>query len=271
MRLAQAPPPARWGSFLFAPFGVALLDNFGWRTTLGIFAVLMLLVVPLALALATPKAAPAAAGAPVPDQQSFMHALSEAFGHRSYVLLVLGFFTCGFQLAFVTAHLPAYLLDRGLDVSVGGWVIATIGLFNIAGSLGVGWLAMYMPKRYILSAIYTIRALSIVAFITFPITPATAIVFGMITGITWLSTVPPTSALVALMFGTRWFATLYGFAFFSHQVGGFLGVYLGGVIYEASGSYTPVWYLSIFFGVASALINLPIVEKPVERGVPQPA
>lgn len=259
------------GQFLFAPFGVALLDNFGWRTTLGIFAVLMLLVVPLALALATPKAAPAAAGAPVPDQQSFMHALSEAFGHRSYVLLVLGFFTCGFQLAFVTAHLPAYLLDRGLDVSVGGWVIATIGLFNIAGSLGVGWLAMYMPKRYILSAIYTIRALSIVAFITFPITPATAIVFGMITGITWLSTVPPTSALVALMFGTRWFATLYGFAFFSHQVGGFLGVYLGGVIYEASGSYTPVWYLSIFFGVASALINLPIVEKPVERGVPQPA
>jgi MFS family permease len=259
------------GQFLFAPFGVAMLDNFGWRTTLAIFAVLMLLVVPLALALATPKAAPAAAGAPVPDQQSFKHALSEAFGHRSYVLLVLGFFTCGFQLAFVTAHLPAYLLDRGLDVSVGGWVIATIGLFNIAGSLGVGWLAMYMPKRYILSAIYAIRALSILAFITFPITPATAIVFGMITGVTWLSTVPPTTALVALMFGTRWFATLYGFAFFSHQVGGFLGVYLGGVVYEATGSYTPVWYLSIFFGVASALINLPIVEKPVERGVPQPA
>ena len=259
------------GQFLFAPFGVALLDNFGWQTTLTIFAVLMLLVVPLALALATPKAVPAKAGAPVPDQQSFKHALSEAFGHRSYVLLVLGFFTCGFQLAFVTAHLPAYLLDRGLDVSVGGWVIAAIGLFNIAGSLGVGWLAMYMPKRYILSAIYAIRALSILAFISFPITPATAIVFGMITGVTWLSTVPPTTALVALMFGTRWFATLYGFAFFSHQVGGFLGVYLGGIAYEATGSYTLVWYLSIFFGVASALINLPIVEKPVERGVPQPA
>ena len=187
------------------------------------------------------------------------------------MLLVLGFFTCGFQLAFVTAHLPAYLVDRGLDASVGGWVIAVIGLFNIAGSLGVGWVARYVPMRFILSAIYFIRALSILAFISFPITPASAVVFGIVTGVTWLSTVPPTSALVALMFGTRWFATLYGFAFFSHQVGGFLGVYLGGIVFEATGSYSPVWYLSIFFGVASALINLPIVEKPVERRVPQPA
>ena len=260
-----------FGQFLFAPFGVALLDNFGWQTTLTIFAVLMLLVVPLSVALATPKAGPAGAGAPAADQQSFKQALSEAFGHRSFVLLVLGFFTCGFQLAFVTAHLPAYLVDRGLDASVGGWVIAVIGLFNIAGSLGVGWVAKYVPMRFILSAIYFIRALSILAFISFPITPASAIVFGIVTGVTWLSTVPPTSALVALMFGTRWFATLYGFAFFSHQVGGFLGVYLGGIVFEATGSYSPVWYLSIFFGVASALINLPIVEKPVERRVPQPA
>jgi MFS family permease len=260
-----------FGQFLFAPFGVALLDNFGWQTSLTIFAALMLLVVPLSLALATPKAEPVAAGAAPADQQSFKQALSEAFGHRSYVLLVLGFFTCGFQLAFVTAHLPAYLADRGLDASVGGWVIAVIGLFNIAGSLGVGWVAKFVPMRFILSAIYFIRALSILAFISFPITPASAIVFGVVTGVTWLSTVPPTSALVALMFGTRWFATLYGFAFFSHQVGGFLGVYLGGIVFEATGSYSPVWYLSIFFGVASALINLPIVEKPVERRVPQPA
>jgi len=260
-----------FGQFLFAPFGVALLDNFGWQTSLTIFAALMLLVVPLSIALATPKAEESAAGAPVADQQSFKQALSEAFGHRSYVLLVLGFFTCGFQLAFVTAHLPAYLADRGLDAHIGGWVIAVIGLFNIVGSLSVGVIAKYIPMRFILSAIYLIRALSILAFISVPITPVTAILFGMITGVTWLSTVPPTSALVALMFGTRWFATLYGFAFFSHQVGGFLGVYLGGVVYEATGSYTPVWYLSIFFGVASALINLPIVEKPVERRVPQPA
>jgi MFS family permease len=259
------------GQFLFAPFGVALLDNFGWRPTLTVFALLMLLVVPLSLALATPKAAPSTGGAINVDQQSFKHALSEAFGHRSYVLLVLGFFTCGFQLAFVTAHLPAYLIDRGLEASVGGWVIAVIGLFNIAGSLGVGWIAKYVPMRFILSAIYATRALSILAFISFPITPASAVAFGIVTGITWLSTVPPTSALVALMFGTRWFATLYGFAFFSHQVGGFLGVYLGGIVFEATGSYNPVWYLSIFFGVASALINLPIVEKPVERGLAQPA
>jgi MFS family permease len=259
------------GQFLFAPFGVALLDNFGWQTTLTIFALLMLLVVPLAWALATPKAAAPGAGATVAEQQSFKHALSEAFGHRSYVLLVLGFFTCGFQLAFVTAHLPAYLVDRGLEAHVGGWVIAVIGLFNIAGSLGVGWVAKYVPMRFILSAIYAVRALSILAFISFPITPATAIIFGIVTGVTWLSTVPPTSALVALMFGTRWFATLYGFAFFSHQVGGFLGVYLGGIVFEATGSYNWVWYLSIFFGVASALINLPIVEKPVERGAAQPA
>lgn len=260
-----------FGQFLFAPFGVAMLDNFGWQTTLTIFALLMLLVVPLATALATPKAAPAAAGASVAEQQSFKQALSEAFGHRSYVLLVLGFFTCGFQLAFVTAHLPAYLADRGLDASIGGWVIATIGLFNIAGSLGVGLVAKYVPMRFILSAIYFIRAVSILAFISFPITPSSAIVFGVITGVTWLSTVPPTNALVVLMFGTRWLATLYGFAFFSHQVGGFLGVWLGGLVFEATGSYTPVWYLSIFFGVASALINLPIVEKPVERRLPQPA
>jgi MFS family permease len=261
-----------FGQFLFAPFGVALLDNFGWQTALLVFAALMLLVIPLALVLATPKAGDSGSAASSPVQpQSFKQALSEAFGHRSYVLLVLGFFTCGFQLAFITAHLPAYLLDRGLDVRVGGWVLAVIGLFNIAGSLSVGWLAMYMPKRFILSAIYTIRAISIVVFISFPITPTTAILFGVVTGLTWLSTVPPTSALVALMFGTRWFATLYGFAFFSHQVGGFLGVYLGGVVFEASGSYTPVWWLSVFFGVASALINLPIVEKPVERTAAQPA
>jgi MFS family permease len=259
-----------FGQFLFAPFGVALLDNFGWQTALTIFAVLMLLVVPLSIALATPTTVSAAGGKPA-DQQTFKQALSEAFGHRSYVLLVLGFFTCGFQLAFVTAHLPAYLADRGLDAHIGGWVIAVIGLFNIIGSLGVGWIAKFVPMRFILSAIYFIRALSILAFISFPITPVTALLFGIITGVTWLSTVPPTSALVALMFGTRWFATLYGFAFFSHQVGGFLGVYLGGVVFEATGSYSPVWYLSIFFGVASALINLPIVEKPVERGVPQPA
>jgi MFS family permease len=258
-----------FGQFLFAPFGVALIDNFGWQTALTVFAALMLLIIPLSLALATPAAT--SAHAPASGQQSFRTALAEAFGHRSYVLLVLGFFTCGFQLAFITVHLPAYLSDRGVSAQTGGWVIATIGLFNIVGSLSVGWLQTRLPKRYILSTIYLVRALSIVAFISFPITTFSAIAFGAVTGLTWLSTVPPTSALVALMFGTRWFATLYGFAFVSHQVGGFLGVLLGGIVFERFGSYGPIWWLSVLFGMLSALINLPIVEAPVARPVAQPA
>jgi MFS family permease len=258
-----------FGQFLFAPVGVALIDNFGWQPALTVFAALMLLVIPLSLALATPSVA--ASDVPAAQQQSFKQALAEAFGHRSYVLLVLGFFTCGFQLAFITVHLPAYLVDRGAAVQTGGWVIATIGLFNIVGSLSVGWLQSRFPKRYILSVIYFARAMSIVAFISFPITTFSAIAFGVVTGLTWLSTVPPTSSLVALMFGTRWLATLYGFAFFSHQVGGFLGVLLGGMVFEKFGSYTPIWWLSVLFGVLSALINLPIVEAPVARPVAQPA
>jgi MFS family permease len=258
-----------FGQFLFAPFGVAMLDNFGWQTALMVFAGLMLLIVPLSLALSTRPAA--SANVPAADQQSFTTALAEAFGHRSFVLLVLGFFTCGFQLAFITVHLPAYLVDRGIPAQAGGWVIATIGLFNIIGSLGVGWLQNFFPKRYILSTIYIVRALSIVTFISLPITTFSAIMFGAVTGLTWLSTVPPTSALVSLMFGTRWFATLYGFAFVSHQVGGFLGVWLGGFVFEKFGSYTPIWWLSVLFGVLSALINLPIVEAPVARPVAQPA
>ena len=258
-----------FGQFLFAPFGVAMIDNFGWQSALLVFACLMLLIVPLSLALATPAAT--SANVPRADDQSFRTALAEAFGHRSYVLLVLGFFTCGFQLAFITVHLPAYLVDRGIPAHIGGWVIATIGLFNIIGSLSVGWLQTKLPKRYILSAIYFLRAISIMLFISLPITPVSAIVFGAATGLTWLSTVPPTTALVAVMFGTRWFATLYGFAFVSHQVGGFLGVWLGGVVFEKFGSYTPIWWLSVLFGLLSALINLPIVEKPVPRAVAQPA
>jgi MFS family permease len=258
-----------FGQFVFAPFGVAMLDNFGWQPALTVFAGLMLLVVPLSLALATPAAS--AGPVAVTEQQTFKHALTEAFGHRSYILLVLGFFTCGFQLAFITVHLPAYLVDRGMPVQVGGWVIATIGLFNIVGSLSVGWLQSRLPKRYILSVIYLARAMSIAALVLLPMTTFSAIAFGVVTGLTWLSTVPPTSSLVAVMFGTRWLATLYGFAFFSHQVGGFLGVLLGGIVFEKFGSYTPVWWLSVLFGVLSALINLPIVEAPVRRRVAQPA
>jgi MFS family permease len=261
-----------FGQFLYSPLGVALMDKFGWQASLQIFAALTLLILPLSMALAIPRSTTAAAkpAAAVPPQ-SLRQALAEAFGHRSYVLLVLGFFTCGFQLAFTTVHLPSYLIDRGLSAEVGGWTLAVIGLFNIVGSLASGYLGGRMPKRYILSAIYFARALSIVLFITLPATPLNTIIFGAVTGLLWLSTVPPTSGLVAVMFGTRWLAMLFGFAFFSHQVGGFLGVWLGGIVFDSTGSYLPVWWLSVVFGVASALINLPIVERPVGEPVPAAA
>jgi MFS family permease len=223
----------------------------------------MLLVLPLSLAIAT---APAGTGTVHGvATQSLRQALSEAVGHRSYLLLVLGFFTCGFQLAFITVHMPAYLVDKGLSVQVGGWTIAVIGLFNIIGSLTAGWLGDLMPKRYILSFIYFGRALAVLAFISFPVTPVSAITFGAVMGLLWLSTVAPTNGIIALMFGTRWLATLAGMAFFSHQVGGFLGVWLGGVVFVNTGSYDAVWWLSILFGLLSAVVNLPIVEKPVQR------
>ena len=258
-----------FGQFLYSPIGVALMDKFGWQTALLIFAGVTMLILPLSLALATPRSAATAAAAIAP--QSFRHAMTEAFGHRSYVLLVLGFFTCGFQLAFTTVHLPSYLVDRGLSAEVGGWTLAIIGLFNIIGSLGAGYLGNRMPKRYLLSAIYFARAISILVFISLPANPVTTLIFGAVTGLLWLSTVPPTSGLVAVMFGTRWLAMLFGFAFFSHQVGGFLGVWLGGFVFDTYGSYNPVWWLSIFFGVMSALINLPISERPVGRLAPSPA
>ena len=257
-----------FGQFLFSPLAVVLKDAYGWQTALVMFGGLCLVMLPLSLALATAPNEPRP-GAPVP--QPLKHALSEALGHRSYILVVLGFFTCGFQLAFITVHLPAYLVDKGLSAAVGGWTIAVIGLFNIVGSLSSGWLAGRMPKRYILSAIYTVRALAVLAFIAFPITPASAIAFGAVMGLMWLSTVPPTNALIALMFGTRWLTMLAGFAFFSHQVGGFLGVWLGGLAFERTGSYDTVWWLAILFGVLSAVINLPVVEKPVVRMAQAPA
>jgi MFS family permease len=250
-----------FGQFLYSPLTVGLIDSVGWQQTLTIFAVSMLAVLPLSLALATPKTEAVREEAP----QSLRHALVEAFSHRSYVMLVLGFFTCGFQLAFITVHLPAYLVDRGLSATVGGWTLATIGLFNIFGSLTYGWLSDYLPKRFLLSFNYLVRALAILAFISFPVTPATCIAFGAVMGVVWLSVVPPTNGIIALMFGTRWLGTLAGFAFFSHQVGGFLGAWLGGIVFDRFGSYTPVWWLSIGLGVFSALINMPIVEKPVAR------
>jgi MFS family permease len=278
-----------FGQFLFSPLAVGLIDTVGWRTTLEVFAGLLLLIVPLAFAIATPRSdAPAQTSvrslrqgeltsprglrqpdsetAPSVEQiQTYKQALAEALGHRSYILLVLGFFTCGFQLGFVTLHLPAYLIDRGLSAQVGGWTLGVIGLFNIVGAMLSGWLGGRMPKRYILAVIYFARALAVVFLLTMPASPAVALIYGAVTGLLWLSSVPPTAGLVAVMFGTRWMAMLFGIAFFSHQVGGFLGVYLGGLLYERTGSYDIVWWLGVLFGVLSAVINLPIVEKPVAR------
>jgi MFS family permease len=256
-----------FGQFLYSPLSVALIDKVGWQQTLLIFAVSMLAVLPLSLALATPRADPTKEAAP----QSLRHALAEAFGQRSYVPLVLGFFTCGFQLAFITVHLPAYLVDRGLSATVGGWTLATIGLFNIFGSLAYGWLSDRLPKRHLLSFNYFVRALAIFAFISLPVTPFSAIVFGAVMGLVWLSVVPPTNGIIAVMFGTRWLGTLAGFAFLSHQIGGFLGAWLGGIAFDRFGSYDPVWWLSILFGIMSALINMPIVEQPVSRPATVPA
>ena len=257
-----------FGQFLFSPMANGLINGIGWESALVTFAAILLLILPLSLALATRGNADNVAGR---HQQSAKEALSEAFGNRSYVLLVLGFFTCGFQLAFITVHLPAYLLDRGLSAADGAWTIAVIGLFNIIGSIMSGWFSSRLPKRYILSFIYFARALAIIGFITLPASGFSAILFGAVTGLLWLSTVPPTNGLVVVMFGTRWLTMLSGAAFFSHQVGGFLGVWLGGELFTRTGSYDVVWWLAVLFGVLSAVINLPIVEKPVARLAAQPA
>jgi MFS family permease len=257
-----------FGQFLFSPLAVALLNNIGWHQTLLVFAVLVLLVLPLAFVVATP-AMDMSVGAV--KKQSFREALSEAFGHQSYVLLVLGFFTCGFHIAFITVHLPPYLVDRGLDISWGGWVLAFIGLFNIIGAITAGLLGNRFPKRYLLSTIYLLRAVAFTAFVLAPMSPASAMIFGAVMGILWLSTVPLTSALVGLMFGTRFMATLFGFVFFSHQVGAFIGVWLGGYLYERTGSYDIVWWLGVALGIFAALVNLPIREQPVARLAPAAA
>jgi MFS family permease len=293
-----------FGQFLFSPLGVSLIDAFGWQRALEIFAALLLMMIPLAFAISTPRSdAPQTSvrslrkddssqtSAPAPrtndssqtpprildglsgavPTQTYRQALAEALGHRSYILLVLGFFTCGFQLGFVTLHLPSYLIDRGLSAQVGGWTLGVIGLFNIVGAMLSGWLGGRLPKRYILAVIYFARALAVVFLITLPASPAVALIYGAMTGLLWLSSVPPTAGLVAVMFGTRWMAMLFGIAFFSHQVGGFLGIYLGGALFERTGSYDIVWWLGVLFGVISAIINLPIVEKPVARLAPAPA
>ena len=253
-----------FGQFLFSPLAGGLIAAYGWHVTAIIFSVLILACIPLAIFLQKgPEPIPE--NATLAQRQSFRQALAEAFGHRSYVLLVIGFFTCGFQLAFITVHFQRYVVEAGLPASVGYWAFALVGMFNIVGSMSSGWLADRVPKKWILSFIYFSRSLVTLAFISMPPTPASTLMFGVFSGMLWLSTVPPTSGLIGVMFGTKYFSTLYGFAFLNHQVGGFAGLMLAGYLRETTGSYAIVWWLSIALGVFSAVINMPIVERPVER------
>ena len=201
-----------------------------------------------------------------------MQALTEALGHRSYWLLVLGFFTCGFQIFFIAVHLPAYLVDRGLAAEIGGWTLGVIGLFNMVGAITAGWLsALDAQALSPVDDLFLHARWRSLAFIMLPPSAAATLIFGAVLGLLWLSTVPPTSGLVTVMFGTHWLAMLFGFAFFSHQIGGFLGVWLGGLLFERTGFLRLGLWLSILLGLLSAAINLPIVEKPVQRLAVAPA
>lgn len=244
------------GQFIFAPLGQGFITAFGWQMALVWIAMLMLLVIPLSIALrGRAESVPGEADLP------FMQALSRAWGYGSYRLLVIGFFVCGFHLAFINVHMPAYLVQCGLSPAVGSWTIAVIGLFNIAGSLLSGWLGSRFPKQLLLASIYFLRAIAIAAFLLFPVSELTAYAFAAAMGLLWLSTVPLTAGLVTLFFGPRYMGMLYGIAFLSHQIGSFFGVWLGGVVFDMTNSYDLVWYLSIMLGLASAAIHIPINER----------
>ncbi|CAD7044056.1 MFS transporter [Pseudorhizobium endolithicum] len=259
------------GMFLFAPLSQGLISAYGWSDSLVIMAALML-IVPL---LAYPLRGNASSGSQSQAEfkQTVGEALREAFGHQSYLLLVSGFFVCGFQVAFITAHFPAYLGDIGIEASYAVIAMALIGFFNIIGSLAAGVIGQRYSKPYFLAYIYIARSVAVTAFLLLPQSPSSVIVFAIVMGLLWLSTVPPTNALVAIMFGTRHLGLLGGIVFLSHQVGSFLGVWMGGFLYDRFGSYDPVWWLGVALGIFAAIVHWPIREKPVERplAVAQPA
>ncbi|MSO64411.1 MAG: MFS transporter [Alphaproteobacteria bacterium] len=244
------------GQFLIAPLGQALLADFGWHLALLYLSALSALVIVMAAPFRSDRTPAAAAGA-----QTLGQALGEAWHRPSYWYLLAGFFVCGFHVAFVQTHLPATLSDAGLPASTGAWALSLIGLFNVAGAYLAGPLGERMRKKWLLSAIYGARAVVLAGFVLIPVTSASALVFAAAMGFLWLSTVPPTSGLVAAMFGPRYLATLFGIVFFSHQMGAFLGAWLGGIAYDLVGSYAPVWWISAGLGVFAALINLPIDER----------
>ncbi len=256
------------GMFLFSPVSVKLIEAYGWSSALLIFSALMLLI-PL---LAIPLRGNANSSSVAVDNmnQTVRNALSEALGHKSYLLLTSGFFVCGFQVAFITAHFPKYISDLDLNIDIGGfavaaWAIGLIGLFNIFGSLASGVLGQKYSKPMMLSYLYIGRSIAVTLFLLLPQSPTSIIIFSIVMGLLWLSTVAPTNALVAIMFGTRHLGMLGGIVFFSHQIGSFLGVYMGGYLRDVYGSYDIVWWLGVALGIVAAIIHWPIQEKSVER------
>jgi MFS family permease len=263
MALGIAAAAGSFGQFAMLPVTQTLLSHVGWYGALIALSAIGLLMAPLAAAMVEKRATHAAA-----FKQSAGEAMKEALGHRGYVLLTIGFFVCGFQVVFVGVHLPAYLADHGLAPHVAVTALALIGLFNIFGTYTTGWLGSRVPKRYILSAIYFARAVVIALFVWLPLSAASVYAFAVALGLLWLSTVPPTNGIVAQVFGVRYMAMLSGFTFFSHQIGSFLGAWLGGRLYDATGSYDIVWYLSIALGIVAGVLNLPIDEREIRRAPP---
>jgi len=256
-----------FGQFALMPIEQQLIGTAGWQGAFLILAALVALVmIPMALFLREPKAVRSG------PQQSLPEAIREAFGHKPFLLLLAGYFVCGFQLVFIGVHMPAYLKDRGVtDPGVAVMALALIGLFNIFGSYLAGRLGGRLPKRYLLSSIYLARATAIALFLIAPLSPASVYVFAAAMGLLWLSTVPLTNGVIAGIFGVRYLSMLSGFVFFSHQVGSFLGVWLGGFLYTRQGNYNTVWMITIALGVFAALVNLPINEKPIVRAQTAPA
>ncbi len=260
--MGVAAAAGSFGQFLMVPVEGWLISDFGWQQALLVLGVVVLLIVPLAMGLREPGFG---SGVPVKREQTIAQALREAFRYRSFQLLMAGYFVCGFQVVFIGVHMPSYLKDNGLSPQVASYALALIGLFNVIGTYAAGVLGQRLAKRHILAFIYFARAAVITVFLLVPLSPMSVYVFSAVMGMLWLSTVPPTNAVVAQIFGVAHMSMLGGFIFFSHQIGSFLGVWLGGVLYDQTGSYNIVWYLSIALGVFAGLVNLPVRETPIVR------
>ncbi len=260
--MGVAAAAGSFGQFLMVPTEGFLISSYGWQQALLVLGGAVLLIMPLAVFLREPGFA----GGAVPlREQSIWQALTEAFKYPSFQLLMAGYFVCGFQVVFIGVHMPSYLKDKGLSPEVASYALALIGLFNVFGTYIAGSLGQRMAKKHILAFIYLARAVVITVFLLVPLTPMSVYVFSAIMGLLWLSTVPPTNAVVAQIFGIQHLSMLGGFVFFSHQIGSFMGVWLGGFLYDKTGSYDVVWLIAIALGVFAALINLPVREVAIDR------